>query len=143
MSSAGSDDHRWIIASPPRSSLVTTGSRYRLPYAPTRLRSTRIRSTGSVCLPTLLGPLTLTTTTSSRRARCRRHCRKTTSSPVLSVTTSEVSPVYKLLFLCTGNYYRSRFAELLFNARAATHALPWQAFSRGLAIDKGVNNIGS
>jgi protein-tyrosine phosphatase len=50
--------------------------------------------------------------------------------------------MYKLLFLCTGNYYRSRFAELLFNAMAATHALPWQAFSRGLAIDKGVNNIG-
>jgi low molecular weight protein-tyrosine phosphatase len=48
----------------------------------------------------------------------------------------------KLLFLCTGNYYRSRFAELLFNAMAATHALPWQAFSRGLAIDKGVNNVG-
>jgi protein-tyrosine phosphatase len=50
--------------------------------------------------------------------------------------------VYKLLFLCTGNYYRSRFAELLFNAMAAHHALPWQAFSRGLRLDKGVNNIG-
>ncbi len=48
----------------------------------------------------------------------------------------------KLLFLCTGNYYRSRFAELLFNAMAATHALPWQAFSRGLAIEKGVHNFG-
>ena len=54
----------------------------------------------------------------------------------------EASPVYKLLFLCTGNYYRSRFAEQLFNAMAATHALPWQAFSRGLALDKGVNNVG-
>ena len=48
----------------------------------------------------------------------------------------------KLLFLCTGNYYRSRFAELLFNAMAAKQALPWQAFSRGLALDRGVNNIG-
>jgi len=48
--------------------------------------------------------------------------------------------VYKLLFLCTGNYYRSRFAELLFNHMAATHALPWQAFSRGLALDK--DNVG-
>ena len=65
-----------------------------------------------------------------------------TCSPVLLVTTSEVSPVYKLLFLCTGNYYRSRFAELLFNAMAANQALPWQAFSRGLAIDKGINNVG-
>jgi low molecular weight protein-tyrosine phosphatase len=50
--------------------------------------------------------------------------------------------MHKLLFLCTGNYYRSRFAELLFNAMAATHAVPWQAFSRGLALDKGVNNVG-
>ena len=50
--------------------------------------------------------------------------------------------MYRLLFLCTGNYYRSRFAELLFNTMAATHVLPWQAFSRGLALDKGVNNIG-
>jgi protein-tyrosine phosphatase len=65
-----------------------------------------------------------------------------TCSPVFVAMTSKVSPVYKLLFLCTGNYYRSRFAERLFNARAATHALPWQAFSRGLALDKGVNNIG-
>jgi len=50
--------------------------------------------------------------------------------------------MYKLLFLCTGNYYRSRFAELLFNTMAAAHALPWQAFSRGLALEKGVGNVG-
>jgi protein-tyrosine phosphatase len=50
--------------------------------------------------------------------------------------------MYKLLFLCTGNYYRSRFAELLFNTMAAAQALPWQAFSRGLAIEKGVGNVG-
>jgi low molecular weight protein-tyrosine phosphatase len=50
--------------------------------------------------------------------------------------------MYKLLFLCTGNYYRSRFAELLFNTMAAAHALPWQAFSRGLALEKGAGNVG-
>ena len=50
--------------------------------------------------------------------------------------------MYKLLFLCTGNYYRSRFAELLFNTMAAAQALPWQAFSRGLALEKGVDNVG-
>src|SRR5207248_5870262 len=83
-----------------------------------------------------------TTTTSSRTAPCQRPCLKMTCSPVLSVTISEVSPVYKLLFLCTGNYYRSRFAELLFNAMAAKHIVPWQAFSRGLALDKGAHNIG-
>lgn len=41
----------------------------------------------------------------------------------------------RLLFLCTGNYYRSRFAEYLFNHHVMEHALPWQAFSRGLAIE--------
>jgi protein-tyrosine phosphatase len=50
--------------------------------------------------------------------------------------------VYKLLFLCTGNYYRSRFAELLFNALAPAHNLPWQAFSRGVALEMGVDNVG-
>lgn len=47
-----------------------------------------------------------------------------------------------LLFLCTGNYYRSRFAELLFNAQATAHSLTWQADSRGLALEMGVGNVG-
>jgi len=47
-----------------------------------------------------------------------------------------------LLFLCTGNYYRSRFAEILFNAVAGKMGLPWKASSRGLALERGVNNIG-
>jgi protein-tyrosine phosphatase len=38
-----------------------------------------------------------------------------------------------VLFLCTGNYYRSRFAEALFNHLAHKRNLPWRAFSRGLA----------
>lgn len=50
--------------------------------------------------------------------------------------------MYKLLFLCTGNYYRSRFAELLFNALAPAHNLLWQAFSRGVALEQGVGNVG-
>lgn len=37
-----------------------------------------------------------------------------------------------VLFLCTGNYYRSRFAELLFNDRAEKAGLGWRARSRGL-----------
>ena len=40
----------------------------------------------------------------------------------------------KLLFVCTGNFYRSRFAEAVFNHRAEELGLPWKAFSRGLAI---------
>ncbi len=37
-----------------------------------------------------------------------------------------------VLFLCTGNYYRSRFAEHYFNALARQKCLAWQAISRGL-----------
>ena len=48
-----------------------------------------------------------------------------------------------LLFLCTGNYYRSRFAEHLFNALALKHELNWMATSRGLALERGVNNVGA
>jgi len=48
----------------------------------------------------------------------------------------------RILFLCTGNYYRSRFAEILFNSRAVQAKLNWRADSRGLALEKGVNNIG-
>src|SRR5438874_840055 len=47
-----------------------------------------------------------------------------------------------VLFLCTGNYYRSRFAEILFNAVAGKMGLPWKASSRGLALERGVNNVG-
>lgn len=47
-----------------------------------------------------------------------------------------------VLFLCTGNYYRSRFAELLFNHLAKQRDLDWQATSRGLALESGVNNVG-
>jgi predicted translation initiation factor SUI1 len=47
-----------------------------------------------------------------------------------------------VLFLCTGNYYRSRFAEILFNSVAGKIGLPWRASSRGLALERGVNNLG-
>ncbi len=40
-----------------------------------------------------------------------------------------------VLFLCTGNFYRSRFAEIYFNWLAPRENLPWRADSRGLALD--------
>jgi protein-tyrosine phosphatase len=46
---------------------------------------------------------------------------------------------HEVLFLCTGNYYRSRFAEMYFNARAAQAGLSWRAVSRGIATELGVN----
>lgn len=39
-----------------------------------------------------------------------------------------------VLFLCTGNYYRSRFAEAVFNHHAEGRLPGWHAVSRGLAI---------
>ncbi len=42
----------------------------------------------------------------------------------------------KLLFICTGNYYRSRFAEMLFNALARVAHLHWIAESRGIAPER-------
>lgn len=47
-----------------------------------------------------------------------------------------------VLFLCTGNYYRSRFAEIVFNHRARSAGIPWTATSRGLAEVFGAWNIG-
>jgi protein-tyrosine phosphatase len=47
-----------------------------------------------------------------------------------------------ILFLCTGNYYRSRFAEVLFNAVAGRMGLPWRALSQGLALERGIENVG-
>lgn len=38
------------------------------------------------------------------------------------------------LFVCTGNYYRSRLAEILFNHWASEKELPCRAFSRGLEV---------
>jgi protein-tyrosine phosphatase len=39
----------------------------------------------------------------------------------------------KLLFLCSGNYYRSRFAEEYFNHLAESKGLKWKAYSKGLS----------
>lgn len=48
-----------------------------------------------------------------------------------------------VLFVCTGNYYRSRFAEHLFNAVAEARGLPWRAVSRGTDIyGAGSGNVG-
>lgn len=46
-----------------------------------------------------------------------------------------------VLFLGTGNYYRSRCAEIVFNSVAERMRLPWRACSRGLALERG-NNVG-
>ena len=47
-----------------------------------------------------------------------------------------------VLFLCTGNYYRSRFAEELFNHHAGLSGLSWVARSAALAVERCAVNIG-
>jgi len=47
-----------------------------------------------------------------------------------------------VLFLCTGNYYRSRYAEELFNFLAPAECPGWAAASRGIAVDLGGKNVG-
>ena len=41
----------------------------------------------------------------------------------------------KLLFICTANYYRSRFAEAWFNFNKGEELADWSACSRGLMIE--------
>lgn len=48
----------------------------------------------------------------------------------------------RILFLCSGNYYRSRFAEIFFNTHVQDEVIPWRSFSRGLVVDRIRNNIG-
>ena len=47
---------------------------------------------------------------------------------------SDATQEQSVLFLCTGNYYRSRFAAVLFNHLARERGLGWSASSRGLKI---------
>ncbi|WP_334358649.1 MULTISPECIES: arsenate-mycothiol transferase ArsC [unclassified Bradyrhizobium] len=49
----------------------------------------------------------------------------------------------QVLFLCTGNYYRSRFAEEMFNHEARRTGLNWRASSRGLALEPSPENVGA
>ncbi|HEY4107141.1 MAG TPA: low molecular weight phosphatase family protein [Polyangiaceae bacterium] len=48
----------------------------------------------------------------------------------------------RVLFLCSGNYYRSRFAEVLFNHLAIAEGLPYRADSAGLWRDCHAHNVG-
>jgi len=44
-----------------------------------------------------------------------------------------------IVFICTGNFYRSRFSEYLFNALAEKSGLQWRATSRGLRAKTAAN----
>lgn len=55
---------------------------------------------------------------------------------------SQMTGAKLILFLCTGNYYRSRYAEELFNHLARAEGLTWRAFSRGAAERQSPSNVG-
>lgn len=69
-------------------------------------------------------------------ARCRHRVAWTApdSDTVWLAVHFSAAAAPTVLFLCTGNFYRSRFAEILFNHHAAERGLDWRAWSRGLAL---------
>ncbi|MEM0966004.1 MAG: low molecular weight phosphatase family protein [Verrucomicrobiota bacterium] len=46
-----------------------------------------------------------------------------------------------VLFICTANYYRSRFAESVFNHLANRKGLDWRAFSRGIIPEEAPEGL--
>ncbi len=48
-------------------------------------------------------------------------------------------PEFDILFLCTGNYYRSRFAEFFLRHLASMEGYEWKIESRGLRINPSNN----
>ncbi|QOZ54206.1 low molecular weight phosphatase family protein [Bradyrhizobium sp. CCBAU 53338] len=53
-----------------------------------------------------------------------------------------MSKTNRVLFLCTGNYYRSRYAEEIFNHHVRLEGLGWSAFSRAVADKLSPENRG-
>jgi protein-tyrosine phosphatase len=49
--------------------------------------------------------------------------------------------IKQVIFICTGNYYRSRLSEELFNYYVQQTDLPWEATSRGLVEAGGLRGI--
>lgn len=60
----------------------------------------------------------------------------------LRIVNSRHVKTRRVLFLCSGNYYRSRFCQELFNARAVARELGWSAFSRALLEAPATLNVG-
>ena len=59
------------------------------------------------------------------------------------VQTTNLPPQKQVLFVCTGNYYRSRIAEALFNQKAGEAHPGWRAISRGLQLVSSQHGISS
>lgn len=59
------------------------------------------------------------------------------------IQETNLPPQKQVLFVCTGNYYRSRFAESFFNQIACQAGLNWKAISRGLRLVPSQHGISS
>lgn len=70
-----------------------------------------------------------------REAKLQRKSEEVTKDDALRVGSKN-----QILFLCTWNYYRSRFAEIYFNWAAAAAKIDWRADSRGLALPESIPN---
>jgi protein-tyrosine phosphatase len=57
-----------------------------------------------------------------------------TRGPLLRLEEAVKAVERRVLFICTGNFYRSRFAEAVFNHHARTRLPGCSAFSRGLSL---------
>ena len=70
-------------------------------------------------------------------------CAWAASSITAGVQETNLPPKKQVLFVCTGNHYRSRFAEALFNQKAREAHLDWMAVSRGLRLVPSQQGISS
>ena len=59
-----------------------------------------------------------------------------------AASAGTMGAMHTVLFICTGNYYRSRFCEHLFNHLATQQQLDWRATSAGVATELGAGNVG-
>jgi protein-tyrosine phosphatase len=64
------------------------------------------------------------------------------SHPAVYTVRRMLAESSTVLFLCSGNYYRSRFAELLFNHLVKDTALAYRADSAGLWPNCRTHNFG-
>lgn len=61
---------------------------------------------------------------------------------MLCSVSGSVSPsVKRLLFICSGNFYRSRLAEALFRHYTDSEEMEWEVFSRGLAVTGALSGV--